>query len=227
MVRSLQYIPADNYYIRSANQIWLVMKRYFTFITALLLGLSVFNPASAQEPDKRHAAREQWHKDMEEFRARSAEDRAAEDAINNLASQQAIEAFHNGSFVFETETVSFHNGSTVFVNSTFNFISLNDSRAVVQISPSNFSAGANGVGGVTVDGMPTDITYNKDDKGKITFSMTVMGKDINATVVIDMVEGSNMATAIINPTFGPNRNIWMKGKVVPYYDSSVFEGQTR
>lgn len=193
----------------------------------LLLGLLVSNTAWSQEHNKRQLLREQWHKDMEEFRARSAEERAEEQALDQLASQQAIEAFHDGSFVFEAETVSFHNGSTIFVNSNLNFVSLNESRAVVQISPSNFSAGANGVGGVTVDGMPTDMNYVKDSKGKITFSMSVMGKDINATVVIDMVEGSNMATATIKPNFGPNRNIWMKGKVVPYSESSVFEGFSR
>lgn len=203
------------------------MKRYFTFITLLLLGISAILPASAQEKNKRESARERWYKDMEEFRSRSAEERAEADAMDQLAGQQAVDAFGEGAFVFEAETVSFNNGNTVFVNSNLNFISLDDNRAVVQISPSNFSAGANGVGGVTVDGMPTDVNYVKDAKGKITFSMSVMGKDINATVVIDMVEGSNMATATIKPNFGPNRNIWMKGKVVPYSESSVFEGLSR
>jgi hypothetical protein len=54
-----------------------------------------------------------------------------------------------------------------------------------------------------------------------------MGRRINAQVVIDMVEGSDIAHATIKPNFGPNRTIWMKGKLVPFDQSSVFEGMSR
>lgn len=203
------------------------MKRYLLLITVAVLGLSATQVATAQNDEKRKAAREQWHRDMEEFRQRSAAERNQEREINAAKSRNASNALEARSFVFETESISYNNGPTLFVNSHVNFISLEDSRAVVQISPNNFAPGDNGVGGITVDGMPTDMSYEKDEKGRITFSMSVMGRRINAQVVIDMVEGSDIAHATIKPNFGPNRTIWMKGKLVPYDQSSVFEGMSR
>lgn len=203
------------------------MKRYLLLITVAVLGLSATQVATAQNDEKRKATREQWHRDMEEFRQRSAAERSQEREINAAKGRSGSNALEARSFVFETESISFNNGPTLFVNSHVNFISLNDSRAVVQISPSNFAPGDNGVGGITVDGMPTDLSYDVDDKGKITFSMSVMGRNINASVIIDMVEGSDVAHATIKPNFGANRTIWMKGKVVPYEASSVYEGMSR
>jgi hypothetical protein len=205
----------------------LIMKRYLLFITMILCGLAATQAATAQNNDKRKAAREQWYKDMEEFRQRSAPERKLESEINAVKGLNASNALEAKYFVFETESISYNNGPTLFVNSHVNFISLKDSRAVVQISPNNFAPGDNGVGGITVDGMPTDMSYEKDEKGRITFSMSVMGRRINAQVVIDMVEGSDIAHATIKPNFGPNRTIWMKGKLVPFDQSSVFEGMSR
>ena len=166
-----------------------------------------------------------WHKDMAEFRARSAEDRQLEKLADSLASVQARAALRNQDFVLEADNVQFRNGSTVFVNSTTNFISVKGNRAVVQISPSNFASGPNGVGGVTVEGMISDKEIRTDSKGRTTFSMNVMGIGINAQVEIYMFPGSNRATATVYPNFNSN-TVWLDGTIVPYENSNVFEGDS-
>ena len=163
------------------------MKRILLTLMVVVAGLSLIAPdASAQTdnrntgPARRQKLMDDWHKDMAEFRARSAEDRQLRELADSVASVQARAALRNQDFVLEADNVQFRNGSTVFVNSSTNFISVKGNRAVVQISPSNFAAGPNGLGGVTVDGMISGQEIRTDSKGRITYSFNVMGIGINA-----------------------------------------------
>ena len=96
---------------------------------------------------------------------------------------------------------------------------------MVQISPSNFASGPNGLGGVTVDGMITDKQIMKDKKGRITYSINVMGVGINAQVDVFIVPGTNRASATIYPNFNSN-TVWLDGNIVPYENSNVIEGSS-
>jgi hypothetical protein len=160
---------------------------------------------------------------MEEFRARSAERRQINELADSIAGVQAAAAVQNRDFVLEADQVTFKNGNTVFVNSSTTFISVKGKRAVVQISPSNFAAGPNGVGGVTVDGTISGMQRIVDKKGRTTLSFNVMGIGINAQIEIYMTPGTNRASATIYPNFNSN-TIWIDGDIVPYENSDVFEG---
>ena len=208
------------------------MKRILLTIMVVVAGLSTIAPDASAQTDNRNtgsAKRDQlmqdWHRDMAEFRARSNEDRQLRALADSLASVQARAALRNQDFVLEADNVQFRNGNTVFVNSSTNFISVKGNRAVVQISPSNFSAGPNGVGGVTVDGMVTDQQVRTDSKGRITFSMNVMGIGINAQVEIYMYPDSNQASATVYPNFNAN-TVWIQGTLVPYENARVIEGSS-
>lgn len=208
------------------------MKRILLTLIVIVAGLSSIAPDSFAQTGNRNARAltrqekmDQWHKEMAEFRARSAQDRQMASIADSIASVQARAALRNQDFVLEAESVTFKNGNTVFVNSSTNFISVKGNRAVVQISPSNFSAGPNGVGGVTVDGMISDQQVSRDKKGRITYSMSVMGIGINAQVEIYITPDSNRASATIYPNFNSN-TIWLEGKLVPYENSRVFEGMS-
>ena len=198
----------------------------------VVAGLSTIAPDASAQTDNRNtgsAKRDQlmqdWHRDMAEFRARSNEDRQLRALADSLASVQARAALRNQDFVLQADNIQFRNGNTVFVNSSTNFISVKGNRAVVQISPSNFSAGPNGVGGVTVDGMVTDQQVRTDSKGRITFSMNVMGIGINAQVEIYMYPDSNQASATVYPNFNAN-TVWIQGTIVPYENARVIEGSS-
>lgn len=208
------------------------MKRILLTFTVIVAGLSMMAPDiiaqsgygnnSATKREQRHQA---WQEDMAKFRARSEHDRQIQALTDSIASIQATAAIKNQDFVLEANSVMFKNGSTVFVNSNTNFISVKGNRAVVQISPSNFASGPNGVGGVTVDGMITDKSIKTDKRGNITYTMNVMGVGINAQVEIYMYPGSNSANATIYPNFNSN-TVWIQGDIVPYENSNVIEGNS-
>ena len=198
----------------------------------VVAGLSTIAPDASAQTDKsntganrRQRLMDDWHKDMAEFRARSAEDRQLRELADSLASVQARAALRNQDFVLEADNVQFRNGNTVFVNSNTNFISVKGNRAVVQISPSNFASGPNGLGGVTVDGTISGQEIRTDSKGRITYSMNVMGIGINAQVEIYMFPDSNSATATVYPNFNSN-TVWLNGTIVPYENSNVIEGSS-
>ena len=198
----------------------------------IVAGLSAIAPDTYAQSGNRNARAatkqekmDAWHRDMAEFRARSAQDRQMAAITDSIASVQARAALQNQDFVLEADNVTFRNGSTVFVNSSTNFISVKGNRAVVQISPSNFASGPNGVGGVTVDGVISGQQITKGKDGRITFSMNVMGIGINAQVEIYMFPGSNQASATVYPNFNSN-TVWLSGKIVPYENSNVFEGMS-
>lgn len=207
------------------------MKRILLTLIVIVAGLSIASPwASAQNgtssrADKRQEKMDAWHRDMAEFRARSEQDRRMAALADSIASVQARAALANQDFVLEADNVTFKNGSTAFVNSSTNFISVKGDRAVVQISPSNFRSGPNGLGGVTVDGLISGQKVTTDKKGRVTYSMNVMGIGINAQVEIYMFPGSNRASATIYPNFNSN-TIWVEGDIVPYENSNVIEGMS-
>ena len=174
---------------------------------------------------RRQTSMSSWHKDMAEFRARSESDRQLNALADSLAYVQGRAALRNQDFVLEAKSVTFKNGATAFVNSTTNFISLKGNKAVVQVSPSSFASGPNGVGGVTVEGNVTDLRIMTDQKGRTTLSMNVMGIGINAQVEVYMYPGTNRASATVYPNFNSN-TVWLQGDIVPYENSNVFEGNS-
>ena len=208
------------------------MKRVLLTFMVIVAGLAMTAPdASAQSgnrngrTDKGKSNMDAWHKDMAEFRARSQEHRELAELTDSIASVQAFAAVKNQDFVFEAQTVQFRNGSTVFVNSMTNFISVKGNRAVVQISPSDFAAGPNGVGGVTVDGRVSGQEFRVGKKGFATYSFSVTGIGINAQVEIYLTPGTNQASATIYPNFNSN-TVWLEGNIVPYENSKVIEGSS-
>lgn len=203
------------------------MKKVLLTLTVIVAGLSVtaldINAQNTSAKLRLQQDKEKWHQEMEEFKARSAQRQEINALADSLAGVQAAAAVRNKDFVLEANQVTFKNGNTVFVNSSTTFISVKGNRAVVQISPSNFAAGPNGVGGVTVDGMISGMQEMTDKKGRTTVSFNVTGIGINAQIEIYMTPGTNNASATIYPNFNSN-TVWIEGNIVPYENSNVFEG---
>ena len=205
------------------------MKRILLTFMVVVAGLSVNAPDIKAQAKTRASTKqermEQWHKDMAEFRAREQKNQEMRQLTDSIAGVQAAAAISNQDFVLEVNQVTFRSGMTTYVNSNTNFISVKGDRAVVQISPSNFASGPNGLGGVTVDGMITDRQIVTDKHGRITYNMNVMGLGINAQVQIYLTPGSSNASATIYPNFNSN-TVWLEGTVVPYENSDVIEGSS-
>lgn len=222
------------------------MKRFVLTLSVLVSGLSVavnaaelctvapVSEARVQQDDRsaRKEARKQkrqqemqdWLRDMEEFRGQQEKDTLAV-FMDSLASRQAAVALDSAGFVLEADYVTFRRGTRVMVNSGTNFISLNADRAVVQISPSDFHSGPNGVGGITVQGRPSDVRVHTTKKGETVFTMNVSGIGINAMVEIRLMEGSDRAYATVSPNFSSN-TVRLEGRLVPFRLSRTIEGMS-
>lgn len=205
------------------------MKKVLQTLMVIVAGLSLaaldMTAQNTPAQIRRQQEMQKWHQEMEEFKARSEQRREINELTDSIAGVQAVAAVKNQDFVLEADQVTFKNGNTVFVNSSTTFVSVKGNRAVVQISPSNFSAGPNGVGGVTVDGTVSGMQRMIDRKGNTTVSFNVMGIGINAQIEIYMTQGTNRASATIYPNFNSN-TVWIEGEIVPYANSDVFEGMS-
>lgn len=208
------------------------MKKNFCVSRTLLVCMAMFAAVSVYEASaqssrvsKRKEAMETWKKDMAEFRSRSKQDNELTALVDSVSYVQASAAISNMDFVLEADNVSFKNGRTVFVNSNTNFIAVKGKRATVQMSPSDFASGPNGLGGVTVDGAISGMKVNTDKKGRVTVSMNVTGIGINAQIEIYMDPDTNEANATVYPNFN-SRTVWMSGKIIPYENSTVIQGRS-
>ena len=191
----------------------------------ILMLISVWVSGAAQNKETLQERIDRWKSDMAEFNEgrRGVEQKQA--VLDTLAWLQADQALRDSSFVVEADAVTFKYGTRVQVNSTTNFISMEGDRAVIQISPSYVYGGPNGVGGITVDGVVSNVSLTSDKKGRIHYSMYVTGRAVSATVSISMTPGSNRAVVVVSPTFNSN-DVRLEGYLVPAGHSRVFEGTT-
>ena len=207
------------------------MKRLLVTFMVIAVGLSVIAPdISAQnsmgaQASKRKQNMESWKQDMQKFEAKVRQERKLNELADSLASIQAIAAIRNQDFVLQIDNVTFNNGNTVYVNSTTNFLSVKGDRAVVQISPSNFAPGPNGLGGVTVDGIISGYQIMTDKKGRINLTYNVSGIGLNAQIEVYITPGSCESQATVYPNFNSN-TLWITGTVVPYENASIMEGSS-
>lgn len=189
----------------------------------LLIFTSVWVAGSAQDRETLEERIERWKADMAEFNSRSSEDREVQSVTDTLSWLQAQKALNDSLFVVEAYAVTFKYGTRVQVNSTVNFVSMNGDRAVIQISPSSFHSGPNGVGGITVEGRASNVKKFYDRKGRMRFSMNVTGNGVNATVSLTVNPGTNRVVVSVSPTFNSN-DVTLEGYLVPYEFSRSFEG---
>jgi hypothetical protein len=194
-------------------------------------GLSVIAPdisaqnSSDAQASKRRQNVESWKQDMQKFSAKIKQEHKLNELADSLASIQAIAAMRNQDFVLQIDNVTFSNGNTVYVNTSTNFLSVRGDRAVVQISPSNFASGPNGLGGVTVDGIISGYQIMTDKKGRVNLTYNVSGIGLNAQIEVYIMPGSSSAQATVYPNFNSN-TLWISGTVVPYENADVMEGSS-
>ena len=196
------------------------MKRLITLTIVLLTIIGMGNYSYAQE-----FGAESTMSRQEARRAARAAHRRAEAAQQLKDFQAAVECLKNGSFVIEVDQLLFPRGMSKFVSSITNFISMNQGSAVIQIATSYYNPGPNGLGGITVEGKVSDITFSTDKRGSVYYNFSVQGMMVSATVNIQLLGDGNRATVTIYPNFN-NNNLTMTGTLVPYSQSDVFQGQT-
>ena len=150
---------------------------------------------------------------------------AAEKAGQKMWYEKAVQALNDREFVLEAERIDFKYGNFVYVNANTNFISMHGDKATIQMAFNSPYAGPNGIGGITVDGTVSNVKMETDKNGNVSFSMTVQGAAISASVTLQLTSGSNLCYATINPNFSSNR-ISFRGELYMESDSNVFKGRS-
>ncbi len=194
-------------------------KLYYLFIALAAITLS-FNQSTAQSMEQ-----DQFSSVKEARKAAREAHRRAIAAENQMIFNQSVQALKEGYFVIEIDQIVFPRGMTKFVSSLTNFVSMNDGKAVIQIATSNFYPGQNGLGGITVTGNASNITMSTDKHGIVYYNFIDQGIAVSATVNIQLLGNGNRATVTIYPNFS-NNNLTLTGKIVPYDQSTVFQGQS-
>lgn len=199
-----------------------MMKRMiYLLITSLFM---VTNLAIAQESNLKSEAKvAREAAKLAKQKAKEAE-KAAEAAEEKAMFEEAKAALYAQDFVIEADRVEFKRGNFVYVTPTTNFVSLIDGKATIQLTFNGPHSGPNGIGGITVDGTPSNIKMETDKKGNIVFSMMVQGVGVSASVSIRMADGTAKCTATVSPNFNGNR-MSFTGTLYPSSNSRVYKGR--
>lgn len=193
------------------------MKKVFLFSFLLLLGIGSSENLQAQTL-KQDITKEAKKAEKE---ARKLEEKMREEREYI----EAVQALKNQAFVLEADRIVFRRGRLAFVSPQTNFISLSDDRAIVQVAFDGPYSGPNGMGGITIEGSPSNIQLKTDKRGNVTFSMNISGIAVSAQVSILLFNGGNEATVTVSPNFSPNR-ITLDGKILPVEHARIFKGRS-
>ncbi len=148
-----------------------------------------------------------------------------QNVMDSVLYHNAVVSLFDSTFVIKADQVMFRRGVTAYVDQTTNFISMNKNKATVQIAFNTIFAGPNGIGGVTVEGIPSNVSIKEDKKGAMTMTMSVMGVGISAQVSVTLWPGSNKAMATVVPNFN-SRTITLYGNLYPISQTHIFQGTT-
>ncbi len=144
----------------------------------------------------------------------------AREAADQKAFESAIEALKDRNWVLMANTLYGPREAAIPVSDNTNFIQFKGNTVYVQLA-FNGIAGPNGLGGITVQGTPSQITSNTDKHGNITYSFYVNGTALTAQIVLNISAGSNYANATVYPMMNSN-NLTFTGILVPTSESGIF-----
>ena len=134
----------------------------------------------------------------------------AREVANQQAFNAAVDALKDRNWVLMASTLYGPRGSAIPVSDNTNFIQFKGNTVYVQLA-FNGIAGPNGLGGITVQGTPSQITTNTDKHGIA----------LTAQVVVNLSAGSNYANATVYPMMNGN-NLTFSGTLVPTSQSGIF-----
>jgi hypothetical protein len=129
----------------------------------------------------------------------------------------------NRDFVLEADRLQDRRGHLVNVSSNINFVAVDSATAIIQVG-SNYRFGSNGVGGVTAKGTITKwkLTENKKHKS-FDLYINVM-TPIGIYDLFFTIGPSNTVSARLTGLSAGE--LTFNGRLVPYTESAVYEGQS-
>ena len=108
------------------------------------------------------------------------EKKAIQEQLDSIMYNEAVKAVNDTMFTLEASRATFKTGYTINVTSSTNFITVKKGKASIQTAFNASISGANGMGGVTVDGTISNYRISTDKKsGDTMVSMSVLGVGIS------------------------------------------------
>ncbi len=146
-----------------------------------------------------------------------------EERTDSLVHAEALQAMIDKYFVLEADRAVLKDGQTVYVSSGINFVSVENDKAVVQISFNANASGLNGVGGITVEGSVSAYKMEQDKRGYTYLTCNVLGTGISARIDITLSPETNRASVTVTPNFNSNK-VTLTGILKSAGNSNVFKG---
>ena len=162
----------------------------------------------------------QTAKQQARAQAREAKRIAAQEA-NQEAFQKADSAIINKNWVLTANTVYDSNGNSYVVSGMTNFIQFDGNKVYLQLAFNDIVSGPNGLGGITLEGRPSNMQKTTTKNGGIIYDFDVDGLTLNADVQITINAGNNYAMGTVSPAFSPN-NLTFSGYLVPTAESGIY-----
>jgi hypothetical protein len=129
----------------------------------------------------------------------------------------------NRDFVLQADYLQDRWGDRVYVNSMINYLAVDSKTAVIQTG-SDYRLGRNGVGGITAKGRISNWKLSENKKQK-TFNLSfTVTTNIGVYDLQFMIGPSDYSTARLTGIRAGQ--LTFAGDLVPYSESSVFEGQS-
>ena len=128
-------------------------------------------------------------------------------------------------WVLEATSLQVKSGESFQLEPTLNFVGMSGENTTVQLG-SSFMIGANGVGGITLDGKTRkyDINEGKKATSQVTVRMIISGSSSgNLDILLSVSPGGN-ANATITDMYGTR--LTYRGRFKALHESKVFKGAT-
>lgn len=155
-------------------------------------------------------------------KAQQKELRQKEDSLRADIARKAV---MDGHFIAIADQITLRNGRVFHVNTGLNYVALNGTDGIVQVASNGPWLGANGLGGVTLKGIASDVKTSFDNKENLSLRMRVIGGGLSGEVTLLMPKGSNRASVQIRGTFS-FRQLTMYCTIEPYDGTGVIEGRS-
>lgn len=200
-----------------------IMKNiYLTFTFVLVAMLVLPTTTLAQDYDDIYVIEETnpipANETKKERKERIKKDHEIVDSIYHL---KALHAIQDGYFVLQATQVRNSYGSYALgLNDNSNFLLMQGDKGIFQVAYNVISAGANGLGGVTLHGRISNIDIKGDKKGNAIVTFNMIGRSVNAYVTLTLFNGGDQALATIDPTLGRGQ-ITLRGRLVPYRNDNI------
>lgn len=143
------------------------------------------------------------------------------DIVDSVFHLKAAHAARDQYFVLQATQVN--NGRGFFelgLNDNTNFLLMQGDKGIFQVAFNNMDAGMNGLGGVTLHGSIHNFKMKEEKNGNTTITYTMVGRRMNASVMITIYNGSDQAVADIYPNLGYGR-LSLRGRLVPYQNDDI------